>query len=57
MINQGDASQQAHEIDMAIVELQAQVRKLIKQIAHMKKAMKKPPCFDGINLDPTIYLR
>jgi len=23
----------------------------------MKKAMKEPPYFDGISLDPTIYLR
>jgi len=46
-----------NEIDRAIIELQPQVRKLSKQIAHMKKATKEPSYFDGISLDRTIYLR
>jgi len=44
-------------MDKAIVELQAQVRKLSKQIAQNKKTMEEPPYFDCISLDPTIYLR
>ena len=27
------------------------------QIAQKKKAIKEPPCFDGISLEPTIELR
>jgi len=43
--------------DIATLELQAQVRKLNKQMVHMKKVVKEPSYFDGISLDPTIYLR
>jgi len=57
MVNKGDTSQQAHEINRIMVKLQAQVRKLSKQITQIKKVMKEPPCFDGIRLDPTFYLR
>ena len=57
MVNEGDASQQAYEIHRAIVKLQAQVRKLSKQIAQKKNVMKEPPYFDDISLDPTIHLR
>ena len=64
MTNKGDAShydgippKQAYVIGRALVELQAQARKFGKQMAHMKKAMKEPGCFDGISLDPTNYLR
>jgi len=57
MVNKGDTSQQAHEINRAIIRLQAQVRKLSKQIAQKKKAVKEHLCLDGISLDPTIYLR
>jgi len=42
---------------MAIVDLQAYVRKLSKQMAHIKKGMKEPPCFDGVYSDPIIYWR
>jgi len=51
MVNEGNAFQQTHEINRAIVELQAQIRKLRKQVTHMKKVMKEPPCFDGFSLD------
>ena len=39
-----------------IVELQALAENLSKQMAHMKQAM-GPPWFNGISLEPTIYLR
>ena len=42
---------------LAILNLQDQVRTLLSQIAQTKKAMKEPPYFDGICLNPTIYLR
>jgi len=57
MVNEENASQYAHEIDRVIVHLQAQGRKLIKQKTYMQKAVKEPRYFDGIILDPTIYLR
>ena len=57
MVNERDAFQQSHAINRANVGLQAQVRKISKQIAQKKKAIKEPTCFDSISLDPTIYLR
>ena len=38
--------------DITILELEAQIKKLLKQMTQVKKAMK----FDGISLDPITYL-
>ena len=43
--------------DKVILELHDQIMKLRKQMAQVKKSMKEPRCFDGISLNPTIYLR
>jgi len=33
------------------------MREFNKKMVHLTKATKESPCFDGITLDPTIYLR
>jgi len=43
--------------DIIILELQVHIRYLRKQMAKVKKATKKPPFCEGINLNPTIYVR
>ena len=43
--------------DRAILELQAQLRQIRKQMAQVKKAMKESPSFDDMGLDIIIYLR
>jgi len=42
--------------DIAILKFQVQVRKLTKQIAQVKRAMKEPPSVDSYSLDIAIFL-
>jgi len=50
--------EQAYQMkrDIAILELQDQVRRLTNQIAKVNEAIREPPCFEG-SLDPSHYLK